>query len=279
MPDYSRPLAGTARTVERPDGTAIHTVSAGAGDRTVVLAHGYGFSLDGWSDIAERLVQQGYRVVAFDQRGHGKSTVGSDGIGSASMASDYAAVLEAYDVHDATLVGHSMGGFLSITFLLSGDEAVARIRSLLLMSTFAGDVSRDNPQNRIQIPLIKSGILVRVLGIGLIARAFTKTLVGDGFDPAMADAFVPVFRSQQHRRLIPILEAMVGENRYAGLGELDLPCTVLVGSKDKTTPPFHTADLHAGIKGSKLVTLEGKGHLLNWEAPADVAAEIIELCG
>jgi non-heme chloroperoxidase len=276
---YDRPLEGDVLVVGQPDGSSIHSVSLGSGDRAVVLAHGYGFTMDEWNEVAERLVEQGLRVVAFDQRGHGRSTVGADGIGTDQMASAYAAVLEAHDVRDAVLVGHSMGGFLSLAFLLGGFEAADRVGSLLLMATFAGDVSRDNPQNRLQIPLIKSGVLPALLGIGFVARAFTKSLVGDGFEPEFADAFVPTFREQEHGPLVPILRAMVQESRYDRLGELDLPCTVLVGSKDKTTPPFHTADLHAGIAGSRLVTLEGKGHLLNWEAPDAVAEQILGLAG
>lgn len=279
MTRYDRPLEGDVLVVDQPDGSSIHSVSVGSGDRVAVLAHGYGFTMDEWNDVAERLVEQGLRVVAFDQRGHGRSTVGSDGIGTEQMASAYAAVLEAHDIRDAVLVGHSMGGFLSLAFLLGGSEAAGRVRSLLLMATFAGDVSRDSPQNRLQIPLIKSGVLPALLGSGFVARAFTKSLVGDDFEAGLADAFVPTFRAQEHDRLVPILRAMVEESRYDRLGELDLPCTVLVGSKDKTTPPFHTADLHAGIAGSRLVTLEGKGHLLNWEAPEAVAEEILGLAG
>lgn len=279
MGTFTEPMEGAVTTVDRPDGTAIHTVSAGSGDRTVVLAHGYGFTLDGWNLIAAALVERGLRVVAFDQRGHGRSTVGTDGVGSTQMASDYGAVLEAHDVQDGILVGHSMGGFISIAFLLGGSAAVGRVGSLLLMATFAGDVSRDNPQNRLQIPLIRSGILPKMLGIGFVATTFTKTLVGHDFDPGFTDAFVPVFRSQDHHQLVPILRAMVDESRYDRLGEIDLPCTVLVGSEDHTTPPFHTADLHAGIAGSRLVTLDGKGHLLNWEAPAPIVEEIVRLAG
>lgn len=193
------------------------------------------------------------------------------------MASDYGAILEHHDATDVTLVGHSMGGFLSIAFLVSGSPAVERISSLLLMGTFAGDVSRKNPQNKLQIPLIKSGILQKLLGLGPVATAFTKSLVGDDFEPEMVDAFVPVFLEADHAKLIPILQAMVDENRYDRLDEIEMPCTVLVGSKDKTTPPFHTADLHAGIQGSTLVTLPGIGHGLNWEAPDAIVAEIVAL--
>ena len=206
---------------------------------------------------------------------HGQSTIGSAGVSTAQMASDYAAILEAYELTNTTLVGHSMGGFISIAFLLDGHAAsVSRVGSLLLMGTFASDVNRDNPQNRVQIPPIKSGILQRLLRFGPVGQEFTKSLIGDDYKPEMADAFVPTFMQAKHSRLIPILQAMVDESRYDRLNEITIPTTVLVGEKDKTTPAFHTEDLHRGIAGSKLVRLPGIGHGLNWEAPDRVVEEI-----
>ena len=52
---------------------------------------------------------------------------------------------------------------------------------------------------------------------------------------------------------------------------------MLIGDQDKTTPPFHPADPHAGIVGSRLVTLDGMGHALNWEAPDAIVEEIQDL--
>ncbi|NDB27456.1 MAG: alpha/beta hydrolase, partial [Actinobacteria bacterium] len=63
----------------------------------------------------------------------------------------------------------------------------------------------------------------------------------------------------------------------AQLGNITLPCTIVVGTKDKTTPPFHTDDLHRGIKNSKLVRIPNKGHMLNWEAPDALVKEITVL--
>lgn len=277
--DFSAPIEGREERVVRPDGTELRTVVVGDGDRDVVLAHGYGFSLDSWSLVAPLLISTGHRVIAFDQRGHAGSTVGSQGIGSLQMASDYVAVMEHHDVRNGVLVGHSMGGFLSIALMLSHPDVVAdRLAGLLLMATFAGDVSRKNPQNRLQIPLIKSGVLVKAVSIPAIGRAFTRSLVGEYVD-GMAEAFIPIFTSHDHKTLIPVMEAMTGENRYPQLGAIDLPTTVLIGSADHTTPPFHTDDLHAGIAGSRLVRLEGKGHALNWEAPDVVANEVAMLSG
>ncbi|MFM7044444.1 MAG: alpha/beta fold hydrolase, partial [Ilumatobacteraceae bacterium] len=224
------------------------------------------------------LVQRGYRVIAFDQRGHGRSTVGSDGVGSRQMADDYLAVLRAFDVRGGVLVGHSMGGFLAIRALIEHSAEMAQhLRGCLLMATFAGDVNRKNAQNRVQIPLIKSGVMSALIKNGGIARGFAKTLLGDMKDPGMIDAFVNVFSKSDLKSLVPILQAFVVENRYDQLGNITVPCAIVVGTKDKTTPPFHTDALHAGIAGSTLVRIPGKGHMLNWEAPGVLVEQIAAL--
>jgi pimeloyl-ACP methyl ester carboxylesterase len=272
--DVRAPLQGDVRVVEREDGTRIHTVSAGSGP-TVVLAHGFAIDSGEWNVVAAELVDEGRRVIAFDQRGHGRTTIGRDGVSTASMAGDYAAVLAAYDVTDAVLVMHSMGGFVGVRFLVENPELVARhLRGAMLVATFAGDVNRDNPQNKLQIPLIRSGILPRLVATDLVGRPFARSLMGDSSTDAMVEAFLTMFRAQQLGPLVPILRAMVEENRYPQLGAITLPCTILVGSKDRTTPPFHTDELGRGIAGSRVVRVPGAGHTVNWEAADVIVAEI-----
>ena len=278
--DYTAPLTGEHRIVERSDGTLLHTFCAGSGPKTVLLEHGYGARARDWNLIEPALADRGFRVITFDQRGHGASTIGDDGIGTQAMASDYGAILEAYDVRDGILVGHSMGGFLSVAFLTeTPGDASARLQGLVLMATFAGGVSEKNPQDRLQIPMIRTGILQRLLRFGPVATGFTKSLTGDAFEKAMTPAFTESFLGNDHRSLIPILQAMVDEKRYDLLGSIDLPTTVIIGTKDATTPPFHSQQLHAGITGSKFVSVEGMGHCLNWESPEVIVAEIEALAG
>jgi non-heme chloroperoxidase len=277
--DVRAPLQGDVRVVVQDDGTRIHTVSSGSGP-TVVLAHGFAIDSGEWNVVAEDLVSRGRRVVAFDQRGHGRTTIGRDGIGSRQMAGDYAAVLAAHDVTDAVLVMHSMGGFVGVRFLVENPELVERhLRGALLVATFAGDVNRDNAQNRLQIPLIRSGILPRLVSTDLVGKPFARTLMGDGRTDAMVESFLAMFRAQKLGPLVPILEAMVAENRYPQLGSISLPCTILVGTKDKTTPPFHTEELNRGISGSRLVRVPGAGHTVNWEAADVIVSEVEALLG
>jgi pimeloyl-ACP methyl ester carboxylesterase len=278
---YLAPVTGTEVIVERPDGTRILSTVSGSGTKgDVVLAHGYAIDRHCWNIIASELAGMGFRVVTFDKRGHGKTNIGRDGIGSAQMAGDYVAVLERHDVRNGVMVGHSMGGFVLINALIDHAEMMSKhLKGAVLMATFAGDVNRKNPQNKLQIPLIRSGIMGRLINSDRFATSMAKTLLGDDKRPEFVAPFVKTFREQDLRGLMPILEAFVRENRYADLSRISMKCTIVVGDKDKTTPPFHTEWLHNGIVGSKLRSVAGKGHMLNWEAPEALIEEITALAG
>ena len=276
---YLAPVTGTETVIERPDGTRLLSTVSGSGTQgDVVLAHGYAIDRHCWNIIASELAGRGHRVISFDQRGHGKSNIGRDGMGSSQMAGDYLAVLERHDVRNGVMVGHSMGGFVLINALIDRPDAMSRhLKGAVLMATFAGDVNRKNPQNRVQIPLIRSGLMGRLINSDKFATSMAKTLLGDEKRPEFIAPFVKTFREQDLRGLMPILEAFVREDRYADLGRISLKCTIVVGDKDKTTPPFHTEWLHNGIVGSKLRRVVGKGHMLNWEAPEVLIEEIATL--
>ena len=267
---------GETLTVDRPDGTRIRMITAGEGP-TVVLAHGIYMSVIEWSVLWDMLLARGYRVVAFDQRGHGESTIGADGISTLSMAGDYLAVLEAVDARDAVLLAHSMGGFLAIAAVLDVPGVAERLRGLILMSTFAGDVLKGAPQNKAQIPLIKSGLLPAMAGNDTVGTLFGAGLCGDDVSPAMVQVFLETFRQADHRPLVPILEAFGAEDRGDRLGEITVPTIVLCGSKDQTTPPWQSERLAAGIPGAQGWWVPRAGHMLNWEATDAIVEAVAEL--
>jgi len=96
-------------TVTTKDGTEIYYRDWGAG-QPVVLSHGWPLSSEAWAGQMLFLAQNGFRVVAHDRRGHGRSSQASSGNDMNGYADDLAAVIEALDIKDATLVGHSTGG-------------------------------------------------------------------------------------------------------------------------------------------------------------------------
>jgi non-heme chloroperoxidase len=95
--------------VKAKDGTDIFFKDWGTGT-PVVFSHGWPLSADAWDPQMLYLVNQGYRVIAHDRRGHGRSGQASGGNDMDTYADDLAAVLDALDVTNAMLVGHSTGG-------------------------------------------------------------------------------------------------------------------------------------------------------------------------
>jgi len=265
---------GDESWVQRPDGTRLRIRVAGSGP-TVLLAHGFGLTMVEWNVIATKLVDRDFRVVTFDQRGHGQSTIGTDGIGTMPMASDYLAILEHLDASDVTLVGHSMGGFIAIAGLLELPSLADRVKSVVLFATFSGSITKGSMQNKAQIPMIKSGILKSMLSNGFVAKSFSKSICGDDPDPASLEMFVEVFKAQDLKSLVPILQAFGDEDRGDRLHEIDKPTVVICGRKDSTTPPWQSERLATSIPGARMVWVDGAGHMVNWEAP-DALVEAVE---
>lgn len=270
-----KPIEGQIEKVEMPDGTSIHTITSGKGKTTILLAHGYGFNHLEWNILVERLTELEYQTIVFDQRGHGRSTIGQEGISSSAMASDYKHLVEHFNLENCILVGHSMGGFLSMKCLLDHPEIQHKnIKSCVLMATFAGDVNKNNFQNRLQIPLIKSGLLQKLIQWKPIGTLFGKSLLGDKSTPDVIDWIITVFLEQDHSKLVPILQAFAEESYYDSLKNISIPCAVVIGDKDATTPPFHTDNIVKEIPNTKRIDIKGKGHCLNVEAPEEIIKAI-----
>jgi len=262
--------------VTRLDGTVLHALVAGQGP-AVAFVYGYTARILEWNFVWDALQARGFRVIAFDQRGHGRSTLGSEGIGSEPMATDIAAVLQHFDVRDGVLVGHSMGGFVSIRAVLDHPDLAQRLRGLVLFATWAGRILDGAPQNRLQIPLLQRGILQRLMRNKTVGALFGAAQCGARPSPAMISVFIEFFNQHmdEHGPLLPIVRAFSREDRYPRLGEIAVPTVVMVGTADRTTPPSHSRRLAEGIPGARLVKVPDGGHLLNWEA-ADELIKVIE---
>ena len=97
------------QTITTQDGTRIFYKDWGSG-KPVVFSHGWPLNADAWDAQMLFLVQNGFRVIAHDRRGHGRSDQPSQGNDMDTYADDLAALLNALDIQGATLVGHSTGG-------------------------------------------------------------------------------------------------------------------------------------------------------------------------
>jgi non-heme chloroperoxidase len=114
-------------TITTTDGTQIFFKDWGTG-QPIVFSHGWPLSADDWDIQMMFFLQHGYRVIAHDRRGHGRSTQTADGHDMDHYADDLAALVTHLDLHDAVHVGHSTGGGEVVRYLARhGESRVARV--------------------------------------------------------------------------------------------------------------------------------------------------------
>ena len=267
MPD------GRTLTVKTKDDAAISVTVAGEGP-LVVMVHGWTCCKDMWAPLARRLIAGGYSVAMYDQRGHGASKLGSTGATIEALGDDLAEVLEALGAHSATIVGHSMGGMAALSAVkqkpgLVGDQ----IGRLILLSTAAGRVGYGVGDALAAATLgspVVNAFLESPLGFLSTRRAFGERPV---LSQMMRQRDYTATCDPQVRSRF--LAEMLAMDLYDLLPTITVPATVMVGSKDHLTPPSRARELEAQIPGATLVTVPGRGHMLPWEDPDAVLAQIL----
>ena len=118
-------------TITARDGTEIYYKDWGDG-AVVTFSHGWPLNADAWDGQMLFLAQHGFRAVAHDRRGHGRSSQASSGNDMNGYADDLAALIEALDLHDATLVGHSTGGGEVARYI--GRHGTSRVAKAVLIA-------------------------------------------------------------------------------------------------------------------------------------------------
>ncbi len=118
-------------TITTSDGTEIYYKDWGEGP-VVTFSHGWPLNADAWDAQMFFLMRKGFRVVAHDRRGHGRSSQPTSGNDMNGYADDLAAVIEALDLSDATLVGHSTGGGEVARYI--GRHGTGRVAKAVLVS-------------------------------------------------------------------------------------------------------------------------------------------------
>jgi len=274
--DYE-PLDGSSFSVTTSDGAVLAAGQAGHGP-WVVLAHGWTNTAAVWRPVAHRLVAQGFRAVWWDQRGHGDSTVGRDGYGIDRLGADLGEVMAHLEVRDAILVGHSMGGMtVQALATYQPQEFAARARGALLVATASTGLSRGHLDAQ-AVALMGSALPALAvgspLGLALVRGTVGATVVRDHV-MQVRDWFLHTPAATRGE----FLRSMLAMDLSQGIATIAVPTTVMVGTRDRTTPPRMSEQIAEAVPGARLVRSEGHGHMLPLEAPDEVVAEIVRLAG
>jgi non-heme chloroperoxidase len=275
LPPGSALPAGERYRVPTGDGGQLHAVAAGAGT-PLVLTHGALLSLEAWALLWQPLLAAGHQVIAYDLRGHGRSTLGRSGFGVQAYAQDLAAVLDHFDVRHGVVVAHSTGGIGALALAVGAPtSAQARLAGQVLISTPPQGIG-DSLQNRLLAPLVFSGLIHQVLRRRRLGTLFTRTLFGSHPDPNVVEFARRLMAGAQRRTTIDAPKAVLRFDFRDRLGRVTLPTLVLFGSRDRSVKPEHTQALADGIPQAGLQRFPGAGHLVVLERASQIAGAITQ---
>lgn len=258
------------------DGGEIAVRIAGEGTRTFVLAHGWTNDRRIWAPVARRLVARGHRVAVYDQRGHAASSAGSDGLTMSALADDLATVLKHLDTTDVTVVGHSMGGMTSQALLVERPEIVnAHVGAAVLVSTACQGVGGRGSFDGVAARVLGSPLFDRALSNPWVGTRMVRGSVGRHAHASHLAAVLETLAATPPGTRTGFLTAMRAMDFSEALTSVDLPVAVVVGSRDRLTPPAQSRRLAGIIKGATLQVIPDVGHMLSLEAPEELT-DLIE---
>jgi non-heme chloroperoxidase len=247
------------------DGAEIFYKDWGVG-RPIVFSHGWPLNSDSWEAQMLFLAERGFRCIAHDRRGHGRSTQTWDGNEMDTYADDLAAVVEALDLHDATLVGFSTGGGEVARYL--GRHGSDRVVQLALVAAVPPlMVQRDDNPAGVPIEVfdgLRAGSLAdrsqlyRDLADGPF---FGHDRAGAAVSQGIRDAFWRQGLQSGHRNAYESIRAFSETDFRGDLRTVDVPTLVVHGDDDQVVPFAVGGQASAAmIAGAELVVYEGAPH-------------------
>jgi 3-oxoadipate enol-lactonase len=242
------------------NGTRIYWTESGAGE-PLLLIMGLGYSHEMWHrSIPEFSVH--YRVIAFDNRGVGKSDVPPGPYTIAAMAADAAAVLDAADVETAFVYGVSMGGMIAQEFAL---QYPARVRKLILGCTACGGPKAVRAEREVNDVLMNRGNMPKEQAI----QAAIPFIYDSHTPPERIDEDLAI-----RRRTFPPPEAytaqlqgILGWQSYDRLSQIEVPTLVIHGETDRLVPIGNGRLIADAIPNAEWLSVQNASHLYTTDQP------------
>jgi non-heme chloroperoxidase len=251
--------------IETKDRTSIHFTDWGsdADRRPIVFAHAWGVHKGMWDYLLPDFLDAGYRCIAYDRRGHGRSDSAELRCDLDTLADDLAALLDALDLRDVLLVGHSLGAAEAVRCLTR--HSSARVAGLVLSAPSAPMLA--------QAPGNPDGIPPETV---VAMRQFVRTDIGAMLDSWRAEDFfgtarpisvalVDSIRRQMVDTPVPVMlatfETNMGVDLTAELPDIVLPTLIIQGDADINNPLELTGRrCEELIPNASLTVLPGAGH-------------------
>jgi non-heme chloroperoxidase len=267
-------------TITRKDGTEIYYKDWGEGP-AVTFSHGWPLNSDAWDGQMLFLAQNGFRAIAHDRRGHGRSSQASTGNDMDSYADDLAAVIETLDLNDVTLVGHSTGGGEVARYI--GRHGTSRVAKAVLIAAV--------PPLLLKTPANPEGLPIEVFD-GLRASLFKDRAQfykdfaimfyganrpGAKVSQGVLDQFWLWAMQSGLKNAYECIKAFSETDFTEDLKKFDVPTLVLHGEDDQIVPVRDSAMKSARlIKGAKDIYYPGAPHGITATHQDQVNAELLQ---
>lgn len=257
----------TADTITTADGVQLYYKDWGPKDGPVVaFSHGWPLSSDSWESQMLFLAERGYRVVAHDRRGHGRSSQPWDGNDMDHYADDLAAVIQALDLRDVTLVGFSTGGGEVARYI--GRHGTSRVSKAVLVSAVPPLMLRtdDNPGGLPQE--VFDGL--RAASVANRSRLYLDIASGPFFgfnrpgatpDDSLVQSFWAQGMQAGHKNTYDSIAAFSATDFRQDLAKFDVPTLVIHGADDQIVPLDLSGRASAAlVDGARLIVYPDGPH-------------------
>jgi non-heme chloroperoxidase len=269
----------TMGTITAKDGTQLYYKDWGEGP-AVTFSHGWPLSSDAWDGQMLYLAQNGFRVVAHDRRGHGRSSQASSGNDMNGYADDLATVIEALDLRNATLVGHSTGGGEVARYI--GRHGTTRVAKAILIAAVPPIMvkSAANPEG---LPLeVFDGLRKAILEDrsqfykDLAPMFYGANRPGAKVSQGTLDQFWLWSMQAGLKNAYESIKAFSETDFTEDLKKFDVPTLVLHGEDDQIVPVNDSARKSARlIKGAKDIYYPGAPHGITATHQNQVNADLL----
>jgi pimeloyl-ACP methyl ester carboxylesterase len=258
----SRPAAAQPKkpvTIYAKDGTRLFHRDWGEG-QPVVFAASWALSSEMWAYQVAHLSERGFRCIAFDRRGHGRSDVPGRGYDMDTLADDLAAVIDTLGLRDVILVGHSMGGGEVVHYLAR--HGTVKVKKVALVAAAAPYIvqTADNPYGA---PMAYHQARLKAFATDFPQWAMDNQ--APFFTAETSPAMKAWLTDQLLETPVPVaiaaFKALIGKDLRPDLEKIDRPTLVVHGDKDASAPLAITGErLAAGIRGAELKVYRGAPH-------------------
>ena len=266
-------------TIATKDGVELYYKDWGQGP-VVTFSHGWPLSADAWDGQMLFLAQHGYRVIAHDRRGHGRSSQVSYGNDMDGYADDLAAVIETLDLTDATLVGHSTGGGEVTRYI--GRHGSKRVAKAVLVSAVPPLMLKTaaNPEG---LPIeafdaLRSGIAADRSQFykDLALQFYGANRPGAKVSQGLLDQFWLWSMQAGLKNAYESIKAFSETDFTEDLKKIDVPTLVMHGEDDQIVPVKDSARKSARlIRGAKEIYYPGAPHGLTATLQDQVNADLL----